>query len=52
MTSPQSKKKPYESPAIESESVVETSTLACGKCLSGGPTGSGSQTCKQARKYS
>lgn len=52
MSSGHPKKKPYESPSIESESVVETSTLACGKCMSGGPTGSGSQSCKQARKYS
>ena len=45
-------KKPYEKPRIETEEVLESTTLACGKCESGGPRGSGSPSCKQARRLS
>lgn len=45
-------KKPYRKPSMKSESVLETSTLACGKCTTGGPTGSQTQACKQAKKLS
>lgn len=30
--SPDSQKKPYEKPAVVSESIFETNALACGKC--------------------
>ncbi len=46
------KKKRYEPPAIETESVIETSTLACGKCVPGGPIGSGLPACQQAQSTS
>ncbi|MBI5625138.1 MAG: hypothetical protein HY924_15280 [Elusimicrobia bacterium] len=45
------KKKPYAKPKLESEKIVETSTLACGKCTSG-PSGIGSPPCKSVRKNS
>ena len=44
-------KKPYTQPSIESEKVLETSTLACGKCQTG-PTGAGSPPCKSVKKSS
>ncbi len=46
------KKKPYEKPAIQTESVIESATLACGKCLPGGPVGSQMDACKQATRTS
>jgi hypothetical protein len=31
------KKKPYEKPHIQSEKIIETAALACGKCAGGNP---------------
>ncbi|MFA6317939.1 MAG: hypothetical protein WC943_11010 [Elusimicrobiota bacterium] len=45
------RKKPYEKPRLDSEKIVETSTLACGKCTTG-PTGAGTAPCKAVRKSS
>jgi len=45
------KKKPYTKPAIESEKILESAALACGKCQSG-PTGKGSPGCRSLRKFS
>ncbi|MBI5243709.1 MAG: hypothetical protein HY922_08515 [Elusimicrobia bacterium] len=44
-------KKPYEKPEIRSESTLETTTLACGKCITG-PTGAGTPACKAVKKTS
>jgi hypothetical protein len=32
-------KKTYQKPSVESEKILETAALACGKCLAGGPIG-------------
>ncbi len=52
MSDPKPVKKQYESPDLVTESVLETSTLACGKCSGGGPTGSSTPACKSVRKLS
>ena len=45
-------RKPYEKPRIDTESTLETTTLACGKCVGSGPVGSGTPACKQAKRLS
>ncbi len=52
MTHKYPKRKPYQPPTIRTDDVTETSTLACGKCSTGGPTGASTQVCKQAKKLS
>ncbi len=39
-------RKPYESPEIRTEEVIETTTMACGKCEVGGPTGAATPACQ------
>ena len=43
-------RKPYEKPKVTSEKVFETAALACGKCLSGGPTNE--LACRSLKKLS
>jgi len=45
-------KKPYSKPKIESEKILESAALACGKCLSNSPTGQGSPGCRSLRRFS
>ena len=46
------KKKPYTKPALKSEKILESAALACGKCVGANPTGQGSPSCRQLRRFS
>ncbi len=46
------KKKPYDPPSLKSDSVIESSTLACGKCFGSGPVGRATPQCKQFKRLS
>jgi hypothetical protein len=52
MTPKSNKKKPYETPSIQSEDVLEGAALSCGKCKTHNPTGSGAGNCRSLQKLS
>ena len=42
----------YEKPSFESEKVLESAALACGKCRTNNPTGAGAPNCRSLQKLS
>ena len=46
------KKKAYKKPSIESEKILESAALACGKCVGHNPAGHGAPSCRALRRFS